>query len=212
VANHDNRPSDPIVARAVDALRALPLVERGAIARTVAEAARLRTGDLAPNEDDLVPELPVRHWSSRAIAIAAAAAVAVAIGAGVLVRTQSISVARIHISPEAHARSPLSATPVVPAVAGADAIESAAIPTQFVYDGPAHRVTLVGDFNGWDDRATPLLREPGSALWSVTVPLSRGRHVYAFIVDSTWTTDRRAPVSRDPDFGVEGSVIIVGRP
>jgi 1,4-alpha-glucan branching enzyme len=90
--------------------------------------------------------------------------------------------------------------------------DTAPIPTQFVFDGRARAVTLVGDFNNWDARATPLEREPGSTLWSVTVPIARGRHVYAFLVDSVWTIDKRAPVARDADFGVRGSVVLVGRP
>jgi 1,4-alpha-glucan branching enzyme len=76
----------------------------------------------------------------------------------------------------------------------------------------AKRVMLVGDFNSWDERALPLEREHGSSLWSVTVPLLPGRHVYAFLVDSVWTTDPRAPKTQDPDFGVTGSVVIVGKP
>jgi 1,4-alpha-glucan branching enzyme len=94
----------------------------------------------------------------------------------------------------------------------ATSLDAVPVPTQFVYDGPARRVVLVGDFNNWDEQATPLEREPGSALWSVTVPIQRGRHIYAFLVDSVWTVDKRAPVARDPDFGVTGSVILVGRP
>jgi hypothetical protein len=40
-----------------------------------------------------------------------------------------------------------------------------------------------------------------------------GRHVYAFMVDdSLLVLDPRAPKSRDPDLGAEGSIRIVGRP
>jgi 1,4-alpha-glucan branching enzyme len=99
-----------------------------------------------------------------------------------------------------------------PAAAPSAAADAAPVLTQFVFDGTARRVVLVGDFNNWDDHATPLVREPGSTLWSVTLPVARGRHIYAFLVDSTWTVDKRAPVARDPDFGVTGSVILVGRP
>ena len=197
-----------MVGRAVDALRALPAVDREAIARTVAAAGRLRADDTGPNEDDLVVLQPARRrWSGRLVALGAAAGVvlATAIGVGAVRRGEP----RIGATLESPAHA---AAPIVPAAATPDLYETAPIPTQFVYDGAAHHVSLVGDFNGWDERATPLVREPGSALWSVTLPLQRGRHVYAFMVDSTWTTDRRAPVSRDPDFGVEGSVIIVGRP
>lgn len=212
MTDRDFRPSDPILGRAVDSLRALPSVDRDAIARTVAAAGRLRAGDMEPNEDDLVPAAPERGRSVRTLVVASAAAIIVAAGIGVVVGRQSRPSGTLVVNRAPS--SPLTpvAAPVVATAASSDALDAAPVPTQFVYDGPARHVALVGDFNGWDEQATPLAREPGSALWSVTVPLQRGRHVYAFIVDSTWTPDRRAPVSRDPDFGVEGSVIIVGRP
>jgi hypothetical protein len=196
----------------VDALRSLPALDRQAIARTVAAAGRARAGDAEPNEDDLVEPPAPRTWSTWALAAAAAAIIVIA-GATTTLWRQTHAAVQPAISTTG--RSGAAATagpPVIPAVASADLAESAPIPTQFVYDGPAHHVSVVGDFNGWDEHATPLQPEAGSALWSATVPLQRGRHVYAFIVDSTWTTDRRAPVARDPDFGVEGSVVIVGRP
>lgn len=212
MTDREFRPTEPILERAVDSLRALPAVDREAIARTLAAAARLRVSDLVPDEDDLVP-LPPPRRSVRRLALATAASVVLAVGIGIAVgrgsRPNPRAVASTDVAP-APVATPAVRT--VPASVSPEELDAAAIPTQFVYDGPAHHVTLVGDFNGWDERATPLVREPGSALWSVTVPLQRGRHVYAFIVDSTWTTDRRAPASRDPDFGVEGSVIIVGRP
>lgn len=201
-----------MLGRAVDSLRALPAVDRDAIARTVSAAARLRAADLEPDEDDLAPYVPVRRRGMRTLSLVAAAVVVLAAGIGIVVgrgwrspmSSKVVGAPRISAAPKA--------STIVPAAASVGDLDAAPVATQFVYDGPAHHVALVGDFNGWDEHATPLVREPRSALWSVTIPLQRGRHVYAFIVDSTWTTDRRAPVSRDPDFGVEGSVIIVGRP
>ncbi len=93
---------------------------------------------------------------------------------------------------------------------------SAALPVavQFTLrDVQASHVALVGDFNGWSQDATLLERgtEPGT--WSVTVPLSQGRHVYAFVVDGkTWMTDPRAQTTRDLDFGRANSVLIVQAP
>ena len=212
MTDRDFRPSDPILGRAVDSLRALPEVDRDAIERTVAAAARLRASDTEPNEDDLVPLVSPRRSHARSIVVATAASVVIAVAVGIVVgRASRPNVATASVQPPATPPA-AKAVPAMPAAASPEEVDATPIPTQFVYDGPAHHVALVGDFNGWDERSTPLLREPGSALWSVTVPLQRGRHVYAFIVDSTWTTDRRAPVSHDPDFGVEGSVIIVGRP
>jgi hypothetical protein len=70
-------------------------------------------------------------------------------------------------------------------------------------------VALVGDFNNWDPRATPL--RPGSdSVWSVTVPLRPGRYRYTFVVDGTqWRRDPSAPRALEDDFGAPTSVITV---
>jgi hypothetical protein len=196
------------VERALETLRAMPPVDPASIDRVVATAARVRVQDGEPNDDDLFPAPVEPEPRGRVAAFAAAAAILLAVGAGAGIWQLSRPIG----GPAAAApfAAQTAAPPVIP-VARPE-LESLAIPTQFVYDGAARRVALVGDFNGWDESATPLEREPGSSLWSVTVPLQRGRHVYAFIVDSAWMTDRHAPASRDPDFGVEGSTIIVGQP
>ena len=87
-------------------------------------------------------------------------------------------------------------------------------PVQLVLRAPtATRVSLVGDFNGWDAHANTMTRDPASGLWSHTVALRPGRHVYAFIVDdSLWMRDPRSPEAQDEDFGRPGSVLFVGQP
>jgi hypothetical protein len=76
----------------------------------------------------------------------------------------------------------------------------------------ASRVSVVGDFNGWDPAATPLRRVGADGTWEATVPLSPGRHVYAFVVDGGLTTDPAAPRAPDDDFGAPNSVLLVGGP
>ena len=100
--------------------------------------------------------------------------------------------------------------PVVPAASVGDDAETAAVPTQFVFDDrTARRVSIVGEFNGWEAGKTPLTRLE-SGLWTVTVPLAPGRHVYAFVLDDTLVkADPRAPKVRDADYGREGSVVMV---
>ena len=101
-------------------------------------------------------------------------------------------------------------TPVVLAANTASNAELAAVPTQFVFDDrTARRVSIVGEFNGWTAGKTPLTRLE-SGLWTVTVPLTPGRHVYAFVLDDTLVkADPRAPKVRDADYGREGSVVMV---
>ena len=80
----------------------------------------------------------------------------------------------------------------------------------FVFIAPqAGHVSLVGDFNGWDATKTPLIRSGDSGLWTVKLPLSAGRHVYAFVVDGSWNRDPSAPVAPDDGFGQARSVRIV---
>jgi hypothetical protein len=82
--------------------------------------------------------------------------------------------------------------------------------TVFVFVAPrAANVALVGDFNDWDSSKSPLVRVPNSGLWTITVPLSAGRHLYQFVVDGTWLPDPGAPVAGDDGFGRTNSVRIV---
>ncbi|HEX6967198.1 MAG TPA: hypothetical protein VF166_15520 [Gemmatimonadaceae bacterium] len=60
-------------------------------------------------------------------------------------------------------------------------------------DPAASRVALVGDFNDWGARATPLVPAESTGVWSVAVALAPGRHRYAFVVDDTqWVADPSA--------------------
>jgi hypothetical protein len=83
---------------------------------------------------------------------------------------------------------------------------------KFVLVAPqAVRVSLVGDFNNWDPTATPLERTPTGGTWSVTVPLSAGRHEYSFVVDGKqWIPDPSAPLAPVDGLGAPNSVKLVG--
>jgi hypothetical protein len=95
----------------------------------------------------------------------------------------------------------------------------AAIPTRdsvrdgvkFVLVAPqAARVSLVGDFNRWDPAATPMERTPTGETWSVVIPLSAGRHEYAFVVDGKqWIPDPSAPLAPVDGLGAPNSVVLV---
>jgi hypothetical protein len=82
---------------------------------------------------------------------------------------------------------------------------------RFVFvDSNARRVELVGDFNEWAKGTTQLRPSGAPGVWTVSVPLSPGRHEYAFIINgSRWVADPLAVKSSD-DFGTESSVIRVG--
>jgi len=104
---------------------------------------------------------------------------------------------------------------VAPATAsgGATAVRDTVQVVRFVFvDAGAKQVELVGDFNEWAKGATQLSHSGAPGVWTVSVPLSPGRHEYAFIINgSRWVADPFAPKSSD-DFGTESSVIRVGTP
>lgn len=83
---------------------------------------------------------------------------------------------------------------------------------QFMLVAPeAHSVSVVGDFNDWDPAATPLREAADAGVWTITVPLSAGRHQYVFMVDGNrWTPDPAAPRAMEDGFGTPNSVITVG--
>jgi hypothetical protein len=84
------------------------------------------------------------------------------------------------------------------------------VPTQFVLEAAdAQRVSVVGEFNDWKVGEVEMVRV-GAGMWTATVPLAPGRHVYAYVIDGTLlVADPRAPKSGDSDYGREGSVVMV---
>ncbi|HEU4786270.1 MAG TPA: isoamylase early set domain-containing protein [Gemmatimonadaceae bacterium] len=81
---------------------------------------------------------------------------------------------------------------------------------RFVFaDSSARTVSLVGDFNGWARERTPLHATARAGVWAVSVPLTPGRHEYAFIVNGErWVADPLSPGNRD-EFGTESSVLLL---
>lgn len=191
--------ADPVVRRAIDELQRLPRVRDDAVAQVVSAAAAARM--LPPADEPVLPPRE-RRWGRIA---AGAGLVAAAAVAGFVIRGTMTT-------PEP---GRVAATSITPAAFSA---EGAADPIveQFVFKaarGLPRRVALIGDFNRWDQSATPMTRSSDGDLWSVSIPIMPGRHMYAFMVDdSILVLDPRAPKSRDPDLGAEGSVRIVGRP
>ena len=103
------------------------------------------------------------------------------------------------------------AGPRVPEVVGRVPEHTVVDGVKFVLVAPqAARVSLVGDFNRWDPAATPMERTPTGGTWSVVVPLSAGRHEYAFVVDGKqWIPDPSAPLAPVDGLGAPNSVVLV---
>ncbi|MBY0492224.1 MAG: isoamylase early set domain-containing protein, partial [Gemmatimonadaceae bacterium] len=102
--------------------------------------------------------------------------------------------------------TPGSATPASPV--GAISEDAAGnVHFELALPRQAAAVSIVGDFNGWDAKATPMTRDGGE--WSAKVALPPGRHVYAFVVDgATWVVDPMAPQVPDAGYGPTNAVIV----
>ncbi len=73
----------------------------------------------------------------------------------------------------------------------------------------AVRVTLVGDFNGWNPAGLPMRRSANGETWEVEVGLAPGRYTYAFVVDGRLARDPAAAEAAHDDFGAPNSVVLV---
>ncbi len=82
---------------------------------------------------------------------------------------------------------------------------------EFEINAPtAERVSLVGDFNNWDQGAVPMRRGARPGQWRTTVPLPNGWYRYAFLVDqSRWIADPAKSIAPDADFGQPTSLLVV---
>lgn len=203
-------PEDPLVKRAIDELRRVPVVDADAIRRVVhaAATARITPAD-EPSATVTTRARSIRVWSAAGLAAAAAIV-------GFVVRGSWTS-NNVDTAPQvAAAPSGFTASAPAPATrfAATGAADVVAIPQQFVFErARVHRVAVVGDFNKWNPTSAPMARSSDGSLWSVIVPILPGRHMYGFMIDdSLFVLDPRAQKARDPDLGTEGSVLVVGRP
>jgi hypothetical protein len=103
----------------------------------------------------------------------------------------------------AGSRSPGTMLIQVPAAAS----EDGAVVVRFtlVAEG-AKKVTVAGDFNGWNPEGTPL-DQHGNGSFAGTIKLPPGAHEYMFVVDGKWVTDPAATEQRPDGFGRTNSVL-----
>jgi len=135
----------------------------------------------------------------RVVRVSPLAGLALAAGIGAVVVLSSVAIgSRISTHPAVASATPATVHP--------DTVQL----VRFVFvDRSAASVELVGDFNEWARGTTALQRSGAPGVWAVSVPLSPGRHEYAFIINgSRWVADPLAVKSTD-DFGTESSVIRV---
>ncbi len=76
--------------------------------------------------------------------------------------------------------------------------------------GSARTVHVVGDFNGWNESATPMKRLKNGT-FTVTISLERSReYQFRYLLDGQyWENDWKADRYVPNDYGSENSVVVV---
>ena len=79
----------------------------------------------------------------------------------------------------------------------------------FSYENPeAEKVSLVGDFNGWNMEADAMDNDGGT--WTLSLRIPAGSSVtYKFVADGNWISDPNAPDSSDDGFGGKNGIVTV---
>jgi hypothetical protein len=199
VDHHDNKgqaEDDAFAERVAASLRAPERAhasfEKRVMDRVFIEGRSLYVVDAAPGN--------VRWWRTEwIIRLSPRGGVAIAAGIAAIIAVSSFAGSRI-----------LTRSHESPVTAQAAPAPDTVHLVRFVFvDSGAATVALVGDFNEWTRGATELKRSGAPGVWTVSVPLTPGRHEYAFIINgSRWVADPFAIRSSD-DFGTESSVIRV---
>jgi len=81
------------------------------------------------------------------------------------------------------------------------------------YTTRAERVSVLGDFNGWDATATPMIQRRPDANWVAVVELEAGRcYRFRYLLDGKqWLNDWYADGFEDNSFGTNDSVVDLTR-
>lgn len=94
------------------------------------------------------------------------------------------------------------------ALEGARAASGCEVPFR-IYAPNASSVVVAGDWNGWSETATPLVRDASTGVWTARPRIPPGRHEYRFVVDGVWVTDPGNTAMTDAPYGERNSVIEV---
>ena len=179
-------PDDQVLkARMVKAYAAVPPSDERMVARCVRLVLARVTGEHA---------VPVKATGvSRRLSLIGAAAIAAAILISVPIRN------RVTTS------EPASQVAVATNTAIAGGIQFDLL----LPKGLVANVSVVGDFNGWDAKATPMVKDPKSGEWSAKIVLLPGRYIYAYVVNGEkWIVDPLKPQIPDAGYGPANAVVV----
>jgi len=70
-------------------------------------------------------------------------------------------------------------------------------------------VYAIGDFNNWEKQEKYKLRKVGEDIWTLNIPLPKGKYRYKFLAGENWLSDPHNKLSEDDSFGGKNSLIII---
>lgn len=157
---------------------------------------------MAALEPAVVPIGTRRTWSLGASlgGLAAAAAIGAIVAIGVM-NSRDAGSSEVAVS---------EGTQLVPVANTVADSASMLQETQFILvDNSAKSMSVVGQFNDWDQTATPMTFDSTHGAWSVTIPLLPGRHEFQYVIDGTRRVNDPTLPQVSSDFGSPNSVITV---
>jgi chromosome partitioning protein len=81
--------------------------------------------------------------------------------------------------------------------------------TLFLKGEKFDNVYAVGDFNAWQKEEKYKLKKVGEGIWSINIPLEKGKYRYKFVTDEAWISDPHNKLEEDDAFGGKNSIIYV---
>jgi 1,4-alpha-glucan branching enzyme len=94
--------------------------------------------------------------------------------------------------------------------AAKSAVKSDIVKVTFKLFAPhADKVALVGSFNGWDAKKSPMKKD-AKGTWSKSLELAPGSYEYKFLVDHEWWSDPACDHFIHNEFGTHNSLIHIG--
>jgi 1,4-alpha-glucan branching enzyme len=77
-----------------------------------------------------------------------------------------------------------------------------------LFSPEAQKISLAGDFNGWDINGLPMKKE-NKGNWKISINLDPGRYEYRFYADGTWLDDPKAQERVGNPFGSQNCVRVI---
>lgn len=191
---------DPFIDQIADELRR-PVRLDPRFDERVMEA--LNAPDVIPLHPDRQSRRPwiVRPWTVRVSPIAAFATAAALVGVIAIGAWQLRPAEQVQVATQSQGEGNL--LPVANSDAGPLVVQ------QFTfYREGLKSLSLVGEFNNWDETATPMT-EVSKGVWTVSLALRPGVYEYQFIVNGTRRETDPSMPQVPSDFGSPNSVVTV---